>query len=106
MSNILLRIFRRDQWINGFVSGLFLPVVLFAGLLYLSESIGKMAAGGENQSMHLLRPRTLALLALFANMVLMQSFKSLRWNQSMRGIAVSTFICVALWVIKYASELF
>lgn len=106
MYNILLRIFRRDQWINGFVSGLFLPVVLFAGLLFLSESIGKMATGGENQNLHLLRPRTLALLALFSNMILMQLFKKLRWNQSMRGMAVSTFICVALWVIKYAGELF
>ena len=106
MSDLLARIFRRDQWINGLVSGLFLPIVLFAGLLYLSESIGKMATGNENQDLHLLRPRTLALLALFANMVLMQAFKKLRWNQSMRGMAVSTFICVALWVFKYAGELF
>jgi chromate transport protein ChrA len=106
MNKLFIRIFHRDRWSNGILAGIFIPIVLLAGMLYLFESLGLLTTEQSNQVIHILRPRTLALLALCANVILMQTFRSLRWDQSMRGIAVATFICVALWLAKYYHELF
>lgn len=105
MERLFINIYQRDRWFNGFSSGLFFPLVLFAGLLYLVESMGIISV--SQQPGHPgLKPRTIALIALCINLILMQVFKRLRWSQSMRGMAVSTFICVALWLFKYGNELF
>jgi hypothetical protein len=104
MNNLLIRIFKEDKWINGLITGLFIPVVLFAGFIYLFESLGLLTLEGD-QTIHILRPRTLALVALCINALVMQLFKSLRWDQSMRGLAVATFICVILWLVKYSKEI-
>lgn len=106
MNKLFVRIFKQDRWLNGILGGIFLPIVLFAGMIYLFESLGLLTMEQSNQVIHILRPRTLALVALCANVILMQTFKSLRWDQSMKGIAIATFICVALWLLKYYHELF
>jgi len=105
MEKLFINLFQRDRWINGFISGIFFPVVIFAGLLYLFESLGMVNVSPSADSPGL-KPRTIALIALCINVILMQIFKGLRWTQSMRGMAVSTFICIAWWVFKYAGELF
>lgn len=105
MERLFINIFHRDRWLNGFASGLFIPLVFLAGLLYLFESLGVMAVTDVPGDQGL-KPRTLALIALCLNVIQMQVFKKMRWTQSMRGMAVSTFICVTLWLIKYSKELF
>ncbi|MBK6392991.1 MAG: hypothetical protein KA109_02195 [Saprospiraceae bacterium] len=106
MNNLLLKIFQHDKWLHGFISGLFVPIVIFAALLQLLESLGILTTIESGQTVHILRPRTIALIVLFANIILMNVFKKMRWNQSMRGLAVSTFICIGLWVFKYGRDLF
>lgn len=106
MNNLFIRIFKQDQWINGLIAGLFIPILLFAGMIYLFESLGLMTMEQSDQTVHILRPRTLALVAVCANVLLMQRFNALRWNNSMRGLVISTLTCVALWLIKYGRELF
>lgn len=105
MEKLFIKLFQADRWLNGFASGLFFPFVLFAGLLYLFESINLLSLSPETGSPGL-KPRTIALVALCINLILMQGFKRLRWTLSMRGMAVSTIICVALWLVKYYNELF
>ncbi|MEP7323435.1 MAG: hypothetical protein ABI761_16030 [Saprospiraceae bacterium] len=106
MNSLFIRVFKEDKWIHGLIVGLFIPVVLFAGLIYLFESLGLMTMDQGDQTIHILRPRTLSLIALCINALVMQVFKSLRWDQSMRGLAVATFICVILWLLKYSKEIF
>lgn len=106
MNNLLLKIFQRDKWLNGFTSGLFVPIVIFATLLQLFESLGLLTTIDSGQTVHILRPRTIALIVLFANIILMNAFKKLRWHHSMRGLSVSTFLCIGLWLFKYGRDLF
>ena len=105
MEKLFINIYQRDRWFNGFSSGLFFPLVLFAGLLYLFESLGILTVSVQTGNPGL-KPRTIGLIALCINLILMQVFKRLRWTQSMRGMAVATFICVGLWLLKYGNELF
>ncbi len=104
MHNILIKIFRYDKWVNGIIAGFFIPIVLFAALLYLLQGLG--LGHMDDQSIHILRPRTLALLALCINLLSMNGFKTLRWNNSMRGLVISTFILVVTWVVQYGREIF
>lgn len=105
MEKLFIKFFQRDRWINGFGIGLFFPIVLFATLLYLLESINMVSVSSQTGTPGF-KPRTLALIALCINLILMQGFKRLRWTQSMRGMAVSTLVCVVLWLYKYSGELF
>ncbi len=102
----MIRIFHIDRWLNGFIAGTFIPVLLFAGMIILFESLGVLSSKSDVQTIHLLRPRTLALISLCFNILMMQTFAKLRWNQSMRGMAIATFICVVVWIAKYGKEIF
>ncbi len=106
MKNLLLKIFHVDRWLNGLMAGLFVPIVILAALIILFESIGLISTTSKEQTLTILRPRTLALLALCLNIPIMQGFAKLRWNQSMRGMVIATFLCVVIWLIKYGKEIF
>jgi Ca2+/Na+ antiporter len=105
MKTIFFKIFSYDRLINGLLLGLFFPITIFALLIIIFESTGLLRSGTEDQSIHLLRPRTIALIALCVNALLMNLLSKMRWFQSMRGLTISTFICVVLWLVKYYKDL-
>lgn len=105
MKNLLFRIFNYDKMLNGLILGLFFPITLFAILIMVFESAGILQSGTKDQTMHLLRPRTIALVSLCINALLMNLLSKMKWFQSMRGLTLSTFVCVVLWLVKYYKEL-
>lgn len=90
---------------NGLILGSFFPISIFALLLIFCESLGIVQSDAEDHTRHLLRPRTLALIALSVNALLMNLLSKMKWIQSMRGLIISTFICVVLWLVKYYKDL-
>jgi len=105
MKNLLFRIFNYDKILNGLILGLFFPITIFAILIIAFETLGIVQSNTEDQTMHLLRPRTIALIALCINALLMNLLSKMKWFQSMRGLTISTFICVVLWLAKYYKDL-
>ena len=103
MRDLFIKVFRYDKWLNGFLAGLCIPIIFFAALLYLFQSLGLLS---NDPTIHILRPRTIALLCICLNILLMQTFKNMRWNQSMRGLVISTFCIIVLWIVKYGRDLF
>lgn len=105
MKTILFKIFSYDKMFNGLVLGLFFPISIFALLIIIFESMGLLPSGADDQTIHLLRPRTIALIALCVNALLMNLLSKIKWFQSMRGLTISTSICVVLWLMKYYKDL-
>ncbi len=106
MKNLVVRIFNHDKIFNGLALGLVIPLALFALLMIFFESTVLIPKDDSQPVVHILRPRTIALLSLCANIAFMQLFNKIRWYQSMRGLTVSTFICILLWLIKYSRDIF
>ena len=106
MKKLIYKVFPTDRITNGILIGLFVPIVLLGLLLSLFESLGILKTGAEITTVQILKPRTLALLAICTNVLFMQTFSAMRWIHSMRGITIATFVCVCLWLMKYLKEIF
>jgi hypothetical protein len=104
MKKLFYRWFSSDQIRNGLLVGLSVPLLALGILFILLDSVGISTL--ESDGIHFLRPRTLALFCLCSNIIWMNGFNSMRWFQSMRGVAISTFILVVCWLIKFSTELF
>jgi len=98
--------FNRNHILTGLIPGILLPLCLYA-LLYagfgLLETEG--AASGKGLSANF-RIRTLAIVALAINVLLIQMFKKRRWEDAMRGVVVATGLLAMIWLIKFGPGLF
>lgn len=52
------------------------------------------------------RLRTLALLAIFCNMIAVQIFRKKRYHEIVRGILIVSFIYCGLWIYYFRNMLF
>lgn len=96
---------RNEIWV-GLLIGLLLPLVGFA-LLYeifaLLEQKGAASGAGLSSNF---RERTLAIVAIAANLLPMNVYRRRRWELSMRGVVVATAVLALIWVLRYGLKLF
>ena len=52
------------------------------------------------------RQRTLALLAIMCNMLIVQILRKRRYSELVRGVLIVTFIYCGLWIYYFKSSLF
>jgi ABC-type nickel/cobalt efflux system permease component RcnA len=86
--------FQKNNLQIGIGLGLCLPMLVL-GLL----SLLNLAFGG------VLRPRTLALIAISANMLLVQPFRKRYFYQSMQGVIYATIGLGILWFVWHGQEI-
>lgn len=53
----------------------------------------------------ILRERTTALIAVCANMLLVQHFRSRLMSEALRGVVLATVGLAALWLLFYGTEI-
>lgn len=98
--------FDRNSRMLGFLLGLIIPIVVF-GVLYLifegMESMNWVSSEGFRPKF---RERTLSIIAIGLNAVLLNYYKKRRATETMRGIAIVTFIFVTIWLALFSKYLF
>ncbi|RMD99308.1 MAG: hypothetical protein D6816_15125 [Bacteroidetes bacterium] len=96
----------RNSKMLGFLLGLALPVVAF-GLLYLIfeglQSLDWVSTEGFRPKF---RERTLSIIAIGLNALLLNYYQKRRATETMRGIAIITFVFVIIWLAAFSKYLF
>lgn len=98
--------FEKDTVLFGLLIGLAVPFVGFATIQMLLERIAQMDfLGPEAQTLYF-RQRTIAILAICLNLIPFNLYKKKRFEASMKGVIIATFIYVFVWLLKFANLLF
>ncbi len=95
---------KKDNLIFGLVVGVALPIIFAAFAMILLEQIIKMG-GGQGSEAPMVRVRTVYLIGLCVNIFLVNYYKKLRYDLSMRGVVIATSILAIGWVIKFGKEI-
>lgn len=97
--------FEKDSLMLGLIAGIIIPVAAFALLLTFKD--GLVSGGvipveyGDSLSLQ----RTLAVLAICANVISLQIFNKRKFYQTVRGIVFPTFAYVGFWMYHYGGQL-
>jgi hypothetical protein len=95
---------RNEIWI-GLLMGLVVPLLGF-GLLYgvfaLLDQEGAVSSIGLSKDFRL---RTIGIVSIGLNAILMNRFQKNRATQSMRGIVIITFVYVVVWLYFFRNSI-
>lgn len=98
--------YQRNHVFIGLIIGLAMPIIAYALILTLLESIDTYAGFTQVVLAKAIKPRTLALIAICVNILIMQYYRKLRAEESMRGIFIAVGILAIAWIVKYIGEIF
>ncbi len=96
---------QKDSWQQGVVAGVLLPLAVYLllyGVFELLDRAGLVAALSLSENF---RARTIALVALAANALLLQRYQKRRMWKAMRGVVLPTSIFIILWMWVYGRKL-
>jgi hypothetical protein len=91
---ITIMFFRRNNLNIGIGLGMLVPIIFF-GLISSIVSISGL----------LIKTRTLALIAICLNMLLVSMFRKNRANESIRGIVLATVALAFVWFAWFYKEI-
>ncbi len=96
----------RNSILLGIILGLCVPFVGYAVILMIFDQIG--ASEWLNSEMRTIsfRARTIGVLAICLNLIPFNIYRKWRFNATMRGIIIATFMYVAAWIIRFSGDLF
>jgi ABC-type spermidine/putrescine transport system permease subunit II len=87
-------IFKKNNLNIGLGMGMLLPMAFF-GVLYGCVSLFHWS----------FKTRTIALIGICANIILMQAYRKVRANESIRGIVLATVGMAVIWFIYFGEEI-
>ncbi|MFZ4543637.1 MAG: hypothetical protein ACOYOA_06280 [Saprospiraceae bacterium] len=98
--------YNKNNVFVGLLIGLAFPIVAYALVLTFLEALDSIMGFSQVRLSTALKPRTLALIAICINIFVMQYYRRLRADESMRGVFIAVGIAALLWIIKYSGEIF
>ena len=97
--------FKRDSVWTGLVIGIIIPIAVY-GILFLIyaflESMGVFSDVGFADDF---RTRTLGLISICSNLILMQTFRKSYRNETIRGILIASMFLVIVWFLKFGIKI-
>lgn len=91
---------RYDKIIVGLLTALAVSFVGYALLLQMEELLR-----GAYASFSSFNERSIALLAIFLNIIPMNYFRRRYHNKSLRGLVIGTMLLAALWFYRFGYDL-
>ena len=91
----------QNKLITGIILGLAFPIITFLflyNIFNLLELQGLASAKGLSPDF---RRRTIAILAIAVNLVLLNLYRRTRRDQAMRGVVIATTALAVAWVIVF-----
>jgi hypothetical protein len=96
---------KRDSVWTGMAMGIVVPIVVY-GILFLLysflDSIGIFSDIGFADDF---RTRTLGLISICSNLVLMQFLRKSYRNETTRGILIASMILVVIWFLRFGIKI-
>lgn len=89
---------------KGILFGLLVPFISFAILLMLNEKLSALLFAEVLKEDLILDRKTVAILAICFNLIPFHLFDKKRQAKAMRGIMLSTFMLVVLWLFIFGKE--
>lgn len=99
-------IFKKDSVWVGIGIGLALPLTVYGILILLYEVLDSVGVFSDVGFAEDFRTRTLALISICSNLVMMQVFRrSHRKNEIIRGMLIASMILVGIWFWKFGFKI-
>ena len=93
----------KDSIILGLLLGLCIPFVGFATIQMIFERIADSDTLNPEMRDITFRPRTIAILAICLNLIPFNIYKNWRFDNTMRGVIIATFVYVFVWILYFAN---
>ncbi|MBK6621254.1 MAG: hypothetical protein IPH04_10845 [Saprospirales bacterium] len=93
--------FNKNSFVTGLILGLFIPLAVSGGLFLLFKILDQMNIMSVTGFRPLFRERTITLIGIVANALVINRFNKQRFTESMRGVSVATFVYVFIWVLVF-----
>jgi len=93
---------RSDNIFTGIIAGLIVPVIAFGTLSWFWYQFTEMGTFSDDDFSPGFKVRTLGLLSIAANLILIRYFQNRYALQSVRGTLIPTFIFVIVWILYFA----
>lgn len=101
----ITRMFNRNKIWAGAVLGIILPVTGFGILYSLFQFLDRADAISDIGLSEDFRLRTIGIVAIALNAILLNRFQKRRATQTMRGIVIVTFFWVMLWLYFFKNAI-
>ncbi|MCO6460570.1 MAG: hypothetical protein J5I59_04145 [Saprospiraceae bacterium] len=98
-------LFGNDSMITGIGMGIAFPIIMYAIILTMKDALISLGVLPEFWGDLPTSTRTLTIIALCGNLLLIHYFNNRRWYESMRGLVFPTLTYVGLWVWFFGLEL-
>lgn len=96
---------QQDSVWTGMIYGIVLPVVVYGILFLLYAFLDTMGVLSDIGFAEDFRTRTLGLVAICSNLILMQTFRKSYRNEIIRGILISSMVLVIIWFFRYGIKI-
>jgi amino acid permease len=94
-----------DQVWIGILIGCIVPILAYGLTLYFYDLMDQFEIFQAANSNSIFRERTIALIAIIANVIPMQLLNRRDLPNAMRGIVFPTFVYIVIWMFFYGFEL-
>lgn len=89
----------------GVITGTLVPLITFAILYIVFEELSRLDIVSDEGFSTGFRLRTISLVSIAANVILVRYFQNRYAYQAVRGVVFPTFILVIVWIIYYSNIL-
>lgn len=96
---------KKDSVWLGIGLGILIPATVYAVLLTLYTLLDSMGVFSDIGFAEDFRIRTLALVAVCSNLVLMQQFKKAYRDETIRGVLIASMIIVVIWFFMFGIKI-
>jgi hypothetical protein len=97
--------FKRDSVWTGLVIGIVLPVAVYGVLFLLYSFLDAAGVFSDVGFAEDFRTRTLGLISICSNLILMQTIRRSYRNETIRGILIASMILVIIWFFKFGIKI-
>ncbi len=98
-------LFDKNNLPLGLGLGLIVPFVAYALMISIFELLDKFELTSQYGLSITFRLRTLIMISICFNIILLQLYKRKRYNETIRGIVFATMILATVWVIYFWTDL-
>lgn len=93
--------FNKDSLVQGIIAGLLIPLAISAGLFLLFKGLDLLDIASTIGFRPLFRERTITLIGIVGNALVMNRFNKKGFTGSMRGVVIATSLYVFVWLIVF-----
>ena len=93
--------YKRNSVGHGLLIGLLIPLAVGGGLYLIFLGLEQLNVASTIGFRPMFRERTIALIGIVANALIVNKFNKNRFTDSVRGVSIATFIYVVIWLLLF-----